>query len=229
MKIANKIFLSILLSNISFAAKSEKATIVLECDTQKLSGARQGSGGHINLGLLITPKTGVIIESDTFGADGMEYVSHNSVCKPTNNDIVTKIFNVKVAPEISKSDSNSSNDQEPTPIDPPSISLQKFLPLVELCDTKKTTYEKKSCKQNIPLGAQYVLEGTVYNIINERKFILKLSSDQYANILGDFSQSMDSLIDLSNSKRKFSFVGELTDLGTGIMVKHDFNYVRSIN
>lgn len=109
------------------------------------------------------------------------------------------------------------------------IAIKEFLPLIQNCDTKKTTYEKKKCKESIPTATEYLIEGVVSNIISEQKFILRLASDQYANIYGNFSpDSMEKLISLSNTGAKISFIGSLKSLGTGLVFKHDFNYIRPL-
>lgn len=223
----NKFILLVLIFGLSLVVKAEKSTIELDCDIQKLSNAQQGSGGHIILTLSITPKEGIGIESETFGSNSSS-LSNNIVCVPRNNNIVKKIYNIKSVPVVSKGTSSTYKDKDSVKA-APSMNLQKFLPLVQLCDMKKTTYEKGECKKNIPLGKKYIVEGTIFNIIDEKKFIVKLESGQYANIFGNFSQSMNTLIKLSNNKQNFSFIGELTDLGTGIMVKHDFNYIKELN
>ena len=112
----------------------------------------------------------------------------------------------------------------------PSNRLKEFSPLIQFCDMKKTTYERNKCKKSIPERNNYIVEGIVSNIISKNKFILKLASDQYANIYGNFDDdSMQHLISLSNTGNKISFIGELKELGTGVIIKHDFNYIGQTN
>lgn len=103
-----------------------------------------------------------------------------------------------------------------------SNSFEEFGNLINSCENLDTKYEKDKCRKSISLS-KYKFTGTITEVSSEHEFTLRVASEHYVDIKGNFK--IETVLKAKKSGEAVSVNGLLTFLGSGIMFHHKASLV----